>query len=65
MSDKADVDTGVVVAEDKQMDIKGGELGESGSLAGPMTVRMTDKVPTLLTPCKGENKELNLSKLGS
>ena len=30
MSDGADVDTGVVVAEDKQMDKKGGELEESG-----------------------------------
>ena len=65
MSDKADVDTGVVVAEDKQMDKKGGELGESGSSTGQMTVMMTDKVPTLLTPCKGENKELNLSEHGT
>ena len=30
MSDEAEVDTGMVVAEDKQMDKKGGELGESG-----------------------------------
>ena len=30
-----------------------------------MTVMMTDKVPTLSTPCKGENKESNLSELGS
>ena len=28
MSDEADVDTGVVVPEDKQMDKKGGEQGE-------------------------------------
>ena len=33
MSDVTDINTGVV-AEDKQMDKKGGELGESGSLAG-------------------------------
>ena len=65
MNDEADVDTGVVVAEDKQMDKKGGELGKSGSLTGQMTVMMTDKVPILLTPCKGENKELDLSELGS
>ena len=65
MSDGADVDTGVVVVEDKQMDKKGGELGESGLLACQMTVMMTDEVPTLSTPCKGENKEFNLSELGS
>ena len=38
MNDDADVHTGVVVAEDKQMNKKGGELGESGSLTGQMTV---------------------------
>ena len=65
MSDEADVDTGVVVAEDKQMDKKGCELGESGLLTGQMTVMMTDKVPTFSTPCKRENKGLNLSELGS
>ena len=65
MSDDAHVDTGVVVAEDKQMNKKGGELEESGFLACQMTVMMTDKVLTLSTPCKGENKELNLSELGS
>ena len=65
MSDGADIDTGVVIAEDKQMDEKGDELEERGLLAGEMIVMMTDKVPTLSTPCKGENKELNLSELGS
>ena len=65
MSDEAEVDTGMVVAEDKQMDKKGGELGESGLLTGHMTVMMADKVPALSTTCKGENKELNLSELGS
>ena len=65
MSDDADVDTGVVVAEDKQMDKKGGELEGKWVLACQMTVMMTDKVPTLWTPCKGEDKELNLSELGS
>ena len=39
--------------------------GKVGWLTGQMTVMMTDKVPTLSTPCKGENKELNLSELGS
>ena len=65
MSDEADVDTEVVVAEDKQMDKKGGELRESGSLSDQMTVMITDKVSTLSTLCKGENKELNLTELGS
>ena len=65
MSDEADVHTGVVVAEDKQIYKEGGELGENGSLAGQVTVMMADKIPTLLTPCKGGNKELNLSELGS
>ena len=65
MSGGADVDTRVVVAEDKQKDKKGGELEESGLLAGQTTVMMTDKVPTLSTPCEGENKEFNLSEFGS
>ena len=64
MSDKAEIDTRMVVAEDKQMDKKGGELGESGLLTGQMTVMMTEKVPTWSTPCKGESKEVNLSELG-
>ena len=34
MSDRADVDTGVVVAEIMKMDKKGGELEESELLAG-------------------------------
>ena len=57
MSDAAEVDMGMVVAEDKQMDRKGGELGENGSLTGQTTVIMTDKDPTWSTPCKGESKE--------
>ena len=52
MSDEAEVDTGMVVAEDMEMDKKGGELGESGLLTGQMTVMMTEKVPTWSTPCK-------------
>ena len=53
------------MAEDKLMDKKGDKLEKSGLLAGQMTVMMTDKVTTLSTLCKGENKELNLNKLGS
>ena len=64
MSDKADINTGVV-AEDKQMDKKGDELGENGLVAGQMTVMMTDKDPTWSTPCKGESKEVSLSEFGS
>ena len=65
MSDNADVDTGLVVAEDKQMNREESELEESGFLAWQMTVMMTDKIPTMSTPSKRENKELNLSELGS
>ena len=65
MSDEAEVDTGMTMAEDKQMDKKGGELEESGSLTDQMTVMMTEKVPTWSTPGKGENKEVSLSELGS
>ena len=65
MSDEVEVDTGMAVAEDKQIDKKGGELGENGSLTGQITVMMTDKVPAWLTPCKGESKEVSLSEHGS
>ena len=65
MSVDADIDTGLVAAEDKQMDRKESELEESGFLACQMTVMMTDKIPTMSTPSKRENKELNLSELGS
>ena len=66
MSDDADVDTGLVVAEGKQVNRKESELEESGFLACQTTVMMTeDKITTMLTPSKGENKELNLSELGS
>ena len=54
MSDKTEIDTRMVVAEDKEMDKKGGELGENGLLTDQMTVMMTDQDPTWSTPCKGE-----------
>ena len=57
MSGEVEVDTGMAVVEDKQIDKKGGELGENGLLTDQMTVTMTDKDPTCLMPCKGENKE--------
>ena len=49
MSDNADVDTGLVVAEDKQMNRKESELEGSGVLACQMTVMMTDKISTMST----------------
>ena len=65
MSDEAEIDTRMVVAEDKEMDKKGGELGENGLLTDQMTFMMTEKVPAWSTPCKGESKEASLSELGS
>ena len=65
MSDEAEIDTSMVVVEDKQMDKKGGELGENGLLTGQMMVIMTDKDPTWSRPCKEESKGVSSSKLGS
>ena len=65
MSDEAEIDTRMVVVEDKEMDKKGGELGENGLLTDQMTVMMTDQDPTWSTPCKGESKAVSLSELGS
>ena len=66
MSGKTEVDLEVVIPEDKQMNKEKSEMGESGFLACQMTVMMTeDKIATMSTPSKGENKELNLSELGS
>ena len=64
MSDEVEVDTGMAVAED-EMDKKGCEWGENGLLTDQMTVTLTDKDPTWLMPCKGENKEISVSELGS
>ena len=42
------------------------ETGESGFLACQTTVIMTeDKISTMSTPSKRENKKVNLSELGS
>ena len=59
-----EINARMVVAENKEMDQKGSELREGG-LTDQMTVIMTDKGPAWSTPCKGENKEVSLSKLGS
>ena len=64
MSEKTEVDTRMAVTDDKEMDQKGNELTEGG-LTDQMTVTMTDKDPAWSTPCKGENKEISLSELGS
>ena len=65
MSDEAKIDTRMVIVEDKEMNKKGGELGENGLLTDEMTVTMTDKGPAWSTPCKGESKEVSVSELGS
>ena len=59
-----EIDIRIAVTEDKEMDQKGSQLGEGG-LIDQMTVTMTDKDPAWSTPCKGENKEVGLSELGS
>ena len=64
MSDGTEIDARMVVAENKEMDQKGSELKEGG-LTNQITVTMTDKGPAWSTPCKGENKEVSLSELGS
>ena len=56
----------MVIPEDKQMNKEKSEMGESGFLACQPTVMMTeDKFSTMSTLSKEENKELNLSELGS
>ena len=64
MSKRTDIDSRMAVTEDKEMDQKGSELREGG-LTDQITIMMTDKDPTWSTPCKGENKEVGLSELGS
>ena len=66
MSGKTEVDLEMVIPEDKQMNKEKSEMGETGFLTCQMTVLMTEnKISTISTPSKGENKELNLSELGS
>ena len=65
MSDESEIDARMVVAEDKEMDKKGGELGENGLLTDQMTVMLTEQDPIWSMPCKGESKEVSLSELGS
>ena len=52
-----EIDARMVVEEDKEMNQKGSELREGG-LTDQITVTITDKGPTLSTPCKGEIKEV-------
>ena len=66
MSGKTEADLEMVIPEDEQMNKEKSEMGESGLLACQMTVMMTeDKISTISKPSKWENKELNLSELGS
>ena len=66
MSGKTEVDLEMVIPEDEQMNKEKSEMGESGFLVCQMTVMMTeDKICTISTPSKGENKNLNMSELGS
>ena len=64
MSERTEIDAGMAMTGDKEMDQKGSELREGG-ITDQMTVTMTDKSPAWSTPCKGENKEASLSELGS
>ena len=64
--EKQSVDLERVIPEDKQMNKEKSEMGESGFLVCQTTVMMTeDKISTISTPSKGENKKLNMSELGS
>ena len=66
MSRKTEVDLEMVIPEDKQINKQKSDTGESVFLACQTTVMMIeDKITTMSTPSKGENKELNLSELGS
>ena len=64
MGERTEMDARIAVTENKEMNQKGSELREGG-LTDQMTVMMTDKDPASSTPCKGENKEVDLSELGS
>ena len=64
MSERTEIDARMAVTEDKEMDQKGSEMREGG-FTDQMIVTMTDKDPAWSTPCKGENKEVGLSELGS
>ena len=63
-----EIDAKMLVTEDEEMDQKGSDLREGGltdQMTNQMTVMMTDKGPAWSTPCKGANKEVSLSELGS
>ena len=67
MSEEADVNSGLMVAEDEQMNREERKLEKGSFLESHMTVMMTgDNVSEVTTPSKEEReKELNLSELGS
>ena len=64
MGERMEINARMAVTEDKEMNQKGIELREGG-LTDQITGMMTDKEPAWSTPCKGENKEVGLSELGS
>ena len=67
MSEEADVDPGLMVAEDEQMNEVKRESEKGSLLENQVTVMMTgNKVTRVMTPSKEEGeKELSLSELGS
>ena len=67
MSEEADVNSGLMVAEDKQMNREKRKLEKGSFLESQMTVKMTgDKVSEVMTPSKEKGeKKLSLSELGS
>ena len=67
MSEEADVDTGLMVTEYKQMNEEKRELERGGFLESQVTVIMTDDKSTgVITPSKEKREEkLKLSELDS
>ena len=67
MSEEADVNSGLMVAEDKQMNREKRKSEKGSFLESKMTVTMTgDKVSEVTSPSKEKReKELNLSELDS
>ena len=67
MSEEADVNSGLMVAEDEQMNREMRKLKKGSFSESQRPVTMTgDKVSEVTTPSKEKReKELNLSELGS
>ena len=67
MSEEADVDSGLMVTEDEQMNEEKRESGRGSFLESQMTVMMTDNKSTgVITPSKEKREEkTKISELGS